>query len=47
MKRTDRFEYPEELQPKYKKAKRIEFITIGYLISTAVLVYAVRATPKP
>ncbi|MGV3541462.1 MAG: cation diffusion facilitator family transporter [Rufibacter sp.] len=39
MKAIDRFEYPEELQPVFKKAKKLEWITIAYLISTAALVY--------
>lgn len=39
MKRFSRFQYPEELEKKFKKAKRLEWITIIYLISTAVVVY--------
>lgn len=39
MKRFSRFQYPEELEKEFKKAKRLEWITIIYLISTAVVVY--------
>ncbi|GAA4455625.1 cation transporter [Nibrella saemangeumensis] len=39
MKQLDKFEYPEELKPDFEKAKRLEWITITYLISTAVVVY--------
>ncbi|WP_181304078.1 cation diffusion facilitator family transporter [Rufibacter sp. XAAS-G3-1] len=39
MKPIDRFEYPEELQPDYAKAKKLEWITVAYLLSTALLVY--------
>ncbi|MBC3539313.1 cation transporter [Rufibacter sediminis] len=34
-----RFEYPEELQPVFKKAKKLEWITVAYLISTALVVF--------
>ncbi len=39
MKITKQFEFPKALLPKYKKAKRIEIISIAYLISTALLMY--------
>ncbi|RNI21773.1 cation diffusion facilitator family transporter [Rufibacter latericius] len=39
MKTISRFEYPEELQPVFKKAKKLEWITVAYLISTALVVY--------
>lgn len=41
MKTTQRFEFPEKLIPDYKRAKKIEWISIGYLISTALLMYLV------
>ena len=41
MKKTRHFEYPEELIPKYKKAKKLEWLSIAYLISTAALMYMV------
>ncbi|RNI31943.1 cation diffusion facilitator family transporter [Rufibacter immobilis] len=40
MKPIDRFEYPKELQEDFRKAKRLEWITIFYLLSTAALVMA-------
>ena len=39
MKPLNRFEYPDELKPDFEKAKRLEWITIFYLISTSILVY--------
>ncbi|MDX5346329.1 MAG: cation diffusion facilitator family transporter [Hymenobacteraceae bacterium] len=39
MKKLQKFEFPDELVPVFKKARRLEWITIAYLISTAVLVY--------
>jgi len=39
MKELNKFEYPEELKSDFKKAKRLEWITIAYLISTAITVY--------
>jgi len=39
MKELDKFEFPEELKPDFEKAKRLEWITIAYLISTALTVY--------
>ncbi|QHL86963.1 cation diffusion facilitator family transporter [Nibribacter ruber] len=33
------FEYPEELKPAFEKAKRLEWITIFYLISAAALMF--------
>jgi cation diffusion facilitator family transporter len=35
----NRFEYPPELQQTFQKAKRLEWITIGYLASTALFVF--------
>ncbi|WP_207432056.1 cation diffusion facilitator family transporter [Sabulibacter ruber] len=35
----NRFEYPEELRPVFRKAKKLEWITVAYLVSTAVVVY--------
>ncbi|WP_210465936.1 cation transporter [Rufibacter roseolus] len=39
MKQVSRFEYPEELQPVFKKAKKLEWITVGYLITTSIVVF--------
>ncbi|GGK56164.1 cation diffusion facilitator family transporter [Rufibacter glacialis] len=39
MKAINHFEYPPDLQEVFKKAKRLEWISIGYLISTAFLVF--------
>lgn len=39
MKPIKNFEYPEELVPAFEKAKRLEWITIAYLISTALVIY--------
>ncbi len=39
MKQFSKFEIPEELKPDLKKAHRYEWITIGYLLTTSVLVY--------
>jgi len=39
MKPLNRFEYPDELKPDFEKAKRLEWITVFYLISTSILVY--------
>ncbi|AKD05341.1 cation diffusion facilitator family transporter [Pontibacter korlensis] len=39
MKQINDFEYPEELKPVFEKAKRLEWITIAYLVSTAVVIY--------
>lgn len=39
MKKVQNFEFPEELVPVFKKAKRIEWITVAYLISTAIIMY--------
>jgi cation diffusion facilitator family transporter len=38
MKKVQNFEYPEELVPAFKKAKKLEWITIAYLISTMVAI---------
>jgi cation diffusion facilitator family transporter len=37
MKTIDRFEYPPDLQKLFKKAKRLEWITIIYLISAVIV----------
>ena len=39
MKPIDNFEYPEDLQKHFKKAKQLEWITIFYLLSTVVVMY--------
>ncbi len=39
MKPIKNFEFPPELQPLYRKAKRLEWITIAYLSLTVVLMY--------
>ncbi|HEX8531293.1 MAG TPA: cation diffusion facilitator family transporter [Cytophagales bacterium] len=39
MKTLDAFEYPEELVPVYRKARRLEWITAAYILSAATLVY--------
>lgn len=39
MKQINNFEYPEELVPVFEKAKRLEWVTIAYLLSTAVFIY--------
>ena len=39
MKTLDAFEYPEELVPVYRKARRLEWTTAAYILSAATLVY--------
>ncbi|WP_439882105.1 cation diffusion facilitator family transporter [Pontibacter sp. MBLB2868] len=39
MEKINNFEYPDHLKEKFNKAKRLEWITIGYLITTALAVY--------
>ncbi|TPE41035.1 cation diffusion facilitator family transporter [Pontibacter mangrovi] len=39
MKQIDNFEYPQGLRDDFKKAKKLEWITIGYLITTALAMY--------
>ncbi len=39
MKTLDAFEYPEELVPVYHKARRLEWITLAYILSAAMFVY--------
>jgi cation diffusion facilitator family transporter len=39
MKTLPAFEYPEELMPVYRKARRLEWITVAYILSAAILVY--------
>lgn len=39
MKPINNFEYPPELEQDFKKAKRLEWITIFYLLSTVVVMY--------
>lgn len=36
---TKKLEFPEKLQEQFKKAKRLEWITIGYLISVIIVMY--------
>lgn len=38
MKKVQNFEYPKELLPAFEKAKKLEWITIAYLISTAIVI---------
>ncbi|MDX1472171.1 MAG: cation transporter, partial [Flavobacteriaceae bacterium] len=44
--KTDKFELPEELKPKFKKAKKIEWITIGYLLTVIILMYMVMGSSQ-
>ena len=39
MKKLKQFEFPAELVPDFKKAKRLEWITIAYFISSAIFVF--------
>ncbi|WP_114779590.1 cation diffusion facilitator family transporter [Botryobacter ruber] len=39
MKKLNDFEYPDELKQDFKKAKRLEWLTIAYLISTSLAIY--------
>ena len=39
MKQISNFEFPEELKADFKKARRLEWVTIAYLLSTAGLIY--------
>lgn len=39
MKPAQNFEYPEDLIPVYEKAKRLEWLTVAYLVSTALIIY--------
>ncbi|WP_066835992.1 cation diffusion facilitator family transporter [Rufibacter ruber] len=39
MRPIDNFEYPAELKPVFEKAKKLEWITVAYLLSTAAVVY--------
>jgi cation diffusion facilitator family transporter len=39
MKAIKNFEYPEKLVPVFKKAKRLEWLTIAYVISTAFFIF--------
>ena len=39
MRPIDRFEYPEEVERIYRKARRLEWITIAYIISAAIALY--------
>lgn len=36
----EKFEYPKHLSQKFEQAKKLEWITIGYLIFTSLLMYA-------
>lgn len=40
------FELPVELQPKFKKAKKLEWITLFYLISAVILIYLTRGNSQ-
>jgi cation diffusion facilitator family transporter len=40
------FEYPEHLEEKFEKAKKIEWITIGYLVSALIGMYLVMSTSQ-
>jgi len=39
MKKLKQFEFPQELVPDFEKAKRLEWITIAYFISSAIGIY--------
>jgi cation diffusion facilitator family transporter len=39
MKTLSAFEYPEELMPVYRKARRLEWITVAYILSAATFVF--------
>ncbi|HEV7253465.1 MAG TPA: cation transporter [Mesorhizobium sp.] len=39
MRPIDQFEFPEDVEKTYRKARRIEWITLGYISSAAVLLY--------
>ncbi len=41
MKATAAFELPEELKPSLQKARRLEWITVGYLVTVAITMYLV------
>jgi len=40
-KEKEHVEYPEHLQPKYEKAKKLEWITVIYIVSVVVLMFIV------
>ncbi|MEM0518408.1 cation diffusion facilitator family transporter [Aequorivita flava] len=44
--RTEAFELPEDLKPKLKKAKRLEWITLVYLATVVVLMYLVMGSSQ-
>lgn len=46
MKNSEAFELPEDLVEKFKKAKKLEWITIAYLISTIILMYMVMGSSQ-
>jgi cation diffusion facilitator family transporter len=46
MKPIANFEYPDTLKPAFKKAKRLEKITIAYLLSTALVIYLTMGTSQ-
>ncbi len=46
MKNPEAFELPENLLNKFAKAKKLEWITIGYLISTIILMYLVMGSSQ-
>jgi len=41
MSEKEHVEYPKELQPKYEKAKKLEWITVTYIVSVVVLMFIV------
>lgn len=40
MKQIEDFEFPSELTPVFTKAKRLEWLTVGYMLITIVIMYA-------
>jgi len=46
MKNPEAFELPEHLVNKFEKAKKLEWITIAYLVSTIVLMYLVMGSSQ-
>src|SRR6059058_3261569 len=41
MSEREHVEYPKELQPKYEQAKKLEWITVAYVVSVVVLMFLV------
>lgn len=46
MKKTEDFELPAALQTQFDKAKKLEWITIGYLITVIILMYMVMGSSQ-